>query len=126
MYQPLIWSAVNGYQASRLRPTLYAQDLKRAANALVDRMWRDSEFARNLFGRKMLVDEAQAIELPRAQPRDAPLNLVSVPLVADCPIGHALSPLRDYPVGNGCAHPNPRNPKPIRRKALIFRDTVED
>jgi hypothetical protein len=66
----LIWTAVLCDEAGRLRAPLDAKRMQRLANALVDRMRGDSELRRNLFGRKMLVDEAQAIELTLGQLRD--------------------------------------------------------
>jgi len=38
MYQPLIWAAVLGDEASGLATALHAEDVQRAANALVDGM----------------------------------------------------------------------------------------
>jgi len=38
MYQSLIWPAVLGNEARRLAAALDAQDMERAANALVDRV----------------------------------------------------------------------------------------
>jgi hypothetical protein len=49
MYQPLIWLAVLGDDARRLRPTADGQRLKRVANALIDGVRRDSELDRNFL-----------------------------------------------------------------------------
>jgi hypothetical protein len=49
MYQSLIWSAVLRYHASGMRTSLYSENLKRAANALIDGMWRDPELGGDLF-----------------------------------------------------------------------------
>lgn len=70
MYQSLIWPAVAGNEAGGLGAALDAEDVERAANALVDRVGRDIELRGDLFRGKVLVDEPQAIELARAQPRD--------------------------------------------------------
>ena len=50
MYQSLIWLVMLRDEASRMRPPLDAKRLKGAANALVDRMWRDVELGRDLLG----------------------------------------------------------------------------
>ena len=71
MYQSLIWAVYLRNHARRLRTAFDAKSLKRAADSLVDRMRRDSQFDRDLLGRKMLVDEQEGVELPLAQPRDA-------------------------------------------------------
>jgi hypothetical protein len=88
MYQPLIWPTVEGNEASGLRATLHAQDLEGSPDALIDRVRRNAELGRNLFGGKVLVDEPQAVELPGAQPRDALLNLLRVLTAADRCVGH--------------------------------------
>jgi hypothetical protein len=69
MYQSLIWSAVLGDDARRLRSALDSEDLQRLANALVDGVRRDAELGSDLLGIEVLVDEAEAVELPGAQPR---------------------------------------------------------
>jgi hypothetical protein len=71
MYQTLIWSAVAGDDAGGLGPALDSQDLERASDSLVDGMRGNVELRRDFLGRQMLVDEPQAIELARAQPRNA-------------------------------------------------------
>jgi hypothetical protein len=71
MYQSLIWSAVLRNQPRRLSAALHAQDCKRLADALVDRVRRNVELGRNLLGREVLVDEAKAVQLALAQARDA-------------------------------------------------------
>ncbi|MES2136402.1 MAG: hypothetical protein V4502_05000 [Pseudomonadota bacterium] len=63
MYQPLIWSAVLGDEARRLRSALDAKDRKRLADALVDGVGGDIELGGDLFRRQMLVDESEAVEL---------------------------------------------------------------
>ena len=50
MYQTLIWSADLGDDARRLGPTFDLQDLKRAADALIDRMRGDIQLYGDLFG----------------------------------------------------------------------------
>jgi hypothetical protein len=66
MYQPLIWVAVLGDEASGLAAALDPEDVERAPDALVHRMWGDMELVGDLLGGKMLVDQQQAIELSRA------------------------------------------------------------
>jgi hypothetical protein len=70
MYQTLIWSAHPRDETRCLRTAVDAEDLQRAANALVDGMGRNIELDRDFLGRQMLVDQAQAIELARTQPRN--------------------------------------------------------
>jgi len=45
--------------------------LKGETNSLIDSMWRDFELGRNLFGRKVLVDERQTVELPSGELRNS-------------------------------------------------------
>jgi hypothetical protein len=71
MYQSLIWVVHLGDHARGLRTALDAKDMERSADALVDRMRRNAELDGDLFRGKMLVDEQEGIQLPRAQPRDA-------------------------------------------------------
>jgi len=71
MYQSLIWAAELRDDASSLATALNAEDVERAANALIDSVWRDIELRRNFLGRQVLIDQPQAIELAVAQPRDA-------------------------------------------------------
>src|SRR5687767_6553403 len=71
MYQTLIWPAVPGNEAGGLGPPLDAEDVERAADALVDGVRRDVELSGDLFRGQMLVDQPQAVELARAQPRNA-------------------------------------------------------
>ena len=75
MYQTLIWSAVVGDEAGGLGPALDSQDVERAADALVDGVRGNVQFAGDFLGRQMLVDEAQAIKLAGAQPRNAARDL---------------------------------------------------
>jgi hypothetical protein len=76
MYQSLIWTRMLGDEARGLGAALDSQDLESAANALVDRVRRDVELGRNFLGRKVLVDQPKAIELPGAEPRNANLDVV--------------------------------------------------
>jgi hypothetical protein len=98
MYQTLIWAAVLGNDARRLAPALDAEDVERAADALVDGVRRDMKFGRDFLGRKMLVDQPQAIELARAEPRNAArnqrFNLCGI-LRSRCGVGHQASPKRN-------------------------------
>jgi hypothetical protein len=71
MYQSLIWSAVPRDEAGRLAAPLDAQDVQCLADALVDGVMRDIELGGDFLGGQMLVDELQALELTRTQPRDA-------------------------------------------------------
>ncbi|WP_309662017.1 hypothetical protein [Sphingomonas sp.] len=71
MYQPLIWAAVAGDEASGLAAALDAQNMKRSPDALVDGMRGDMEFVGDLLGRQMLVDQEEAIKLASAQSRHA-------------------------------------------------------
>jgi hypothetical protein len=68
MYQSLIWSAVPSDETRRLGAPFNAKDLQRLADALINRMRRDVELGSNFFGREVLVDETQAIELPGSKP----------------------------------------------------------
>jgi hypothetical protein len=43
MYQSLIWSGILSDDPGRLRPALDAEDLKRLADALIDRVRRNAE-----------------------------------------------------------------------------------
>jgi hypothetical protein len=76
MYQTLIWPAVAGDDAGGLGAAFDAEDMERAADALVDRMRRDVELGRDFLGRQMLVDEPQTIELAGAQPCDPAGDLI--------------------------------------------------
>ncbi|MEO6360050.1 MAG: hypothetical protein ABIO43_05685 [Sphingomicrobium sp.] len=58
MYQSLIWSAVLGDETSGMRAALNAENLQRPADALIDRVGRNSEFRGNFLGREVLVDKA--------------------------------------------------------------------
>jgi hypothetical protein len=71
MYQSLIWPGMQGDDPRRLRSALDSQDVQGLADALVDGVRGDPELRRNLLRAQMLVDEAQAIELPRRETRDA-------------------------------------------------------
>jgi hypothetical protein len=94
MYQPLIWTAVVGDEASGLAAPLDPQDVERPADALVDGMRGDMELVGDLLGREMLVDQQQAIELSRAQTRYASrhdvINLCGV-VRSRCRVGHPSS-----------------------------------
>jgi hypothetical protein len=94
MYQTLIWAAVLGDDARGLAAALDSKDVKRAADALVDGMRRDIKFGRDFLGRQVLVDQPQAIELARAQPRDAARHYhfdVCRILRSRCRVGHPSS-----------------------------------
>lgn len=71
MYQTLISLGVLGDDPRGLRPPLDAEDLQRLSNALVDGVWGDSQLCRDLLRAEVLVDQAQAFELPARQARDA-------------------------------------------------------
>ena len=71
MYQSLIRAAVLSNDPSRLCTPFDAERLQGLTYALIDRMRRDVELDRNFLRRKMLIDKAQAIELPRGQARNA-------------------------------------------------------
>jgi hypothetical protein len=71
MYQSLIWAAVLRHDARGLGTALDAEDLQCLANALIDRVRGDQQLSGNLFRGQMLVDKAQAIELPSRQARHA-------------------------------------------------------
>jgi hypothetical protein len=49
MYQSLIWPAVLRYEARGLGTAFNAEDLKRLADALIDRVRRDLELRGDLF-----------------------------------------------------------------------------
>jgi hypothetical protein len=66
MYQSLIWATVLGNEARRLAAALDAKDMKRAADALVDRVRRNAKFSRDLFRGMVRVHEPQAVELAGA------------------------------------------------------------
>ena len=44
MYQPLIWGAVGRNEARSVLAPADFQDMERLADALVDRMWRNTKF----------------------------------------------------------------------------------
>ena len=50
MYQSLIWPNLLRYQPRRLRTTLDPQDMEGAADALIDRMGRNTELDCDLLG----------------------------------------------------------------------------
>ncbi|HJU76615.1 MAG TPA: hypothetical protein VJ597_01620 [Sphingomicrobium sp.] len=50
MYQSLIWPGISGNEPSRLGSALDSENMKRLANALVDRVRRDVELGRDLLG----------------------------------------------------------------------------
>jgi len=70
MYQTLIWSAELRDETSGLRTPLHAERVERLTDALVDSMGGDPKLVRDLLGRQMLVDQAQAIELAVGESRD--------------------------------------------------------
>jgi hypothetical protein len=76
MYQPLICLSLAADQASSLRTPLDLENMQCAADPLVDSMRRNVELDRDFLGRKMLVDESQAVELSWRQPRDAPFGTI--------------------------------------------------
>jgi hypothetical protein len=91
MYQSLIWAAVLRHDARSLGPALHAEDLKGLADALIDRVGRDVKLDRDFLGRQMLVDEPQAVELPRTQPSDACGHIIPRgALVLFCGVRHAF------------------------------------
>src|SRR5215218_4729640 len=63
MYQSLIWPVHLRDQPRSLRPALDAEHVQGTADALIDSMGGNAELDRNLFGRPMLVDQQQAVEL---------------------------------------------------------------
>jgi hypothetical protein len=71
MYQSLIWAGKLGDDPRRLGAPLDAENRKRLAHALVDRMRRNAQLDRDLLRAEMLVDETKAIELTLGQPHDA-------------------------------------------------------
>jgi hypothetical protein len=75
MYQSLIWFAVLSNDARRLRSPADAERLQGLANALIDRVRRDSELDRNFLGRQMLIDQPEAVELPLRQSGHAIRNI---------------------------------------------------
>ena len=74
MYQSLILSVHLRDHARRLRTAFDAKHLQGPANALVDRVRGNAELDRDLLGRKMLIDEQQAVELAAAELGDAAGN----------------------------------------------------
>jgi len=87
MYQTLIWSAVLGDEASSLSAALDAERMKRLADALINRVRRDSQLARNLLGIEVLIDQPKAVELPFGQLRDPRADHVFAAL---CPMIRGL------------------------------------
>ena len=57
MYQPLICRAMAGDDPRRLAAPFDAEDLERLANALVDGVRRNAEFAGDFLGGEVLVDQ---------------------------------------------------------------------
>ena len=91
MYQSLIWPAVLRHDARSLGTALHAEDLKSLADALIDRVGRDVKLDRDFLGRQMLVDEPQAVELPRTQASDTCSHLIPRgALVLFCGVRHAF------------------------------------
>jgi hypothetical protein len=70
MYQSLIWISVMRDDSSGVLAPAYAKDVQRLADALIDGVRRDLELGGDFLGRQMLIDEPEAVELPRAQARD--------------------------------------------------------
>jgi hypothetical protein len=70
MYQSLIWFAVSADDSRGLRPPFDAKHLQRETDALIDGVRRDVELGRNLFRRKMLVNERETIQLPARELRN--------------------------------------------------------
>lgn len=64
MYQTLIWFGVTRHDACGLCTAFDSEHLQGEPNALIDGMGRDIELGRNLFRRKVLVDEQKTVELP--------------------------------------------------------------
>jgi hypothetical protein len=60
---------VVGNDTCGLLARLDAEDLKRLANALVDRMGRNSKLGRNFLRRQVLIDKSETIELAGAEAR---------------------------------------------------------
>jgi hypothetical protein len=71
MYQSLIWLLVLSNDPRGLSAPLDAEDRKRLADALVDRVRRNVERGRDFLGTEVLVDEQETVELPGAQPGDS-------------------------------------------------------
>jgi len=74
MYQTLIWAAVLGDEARRLRAALDAKDGKGLPDALVDRVRGNPELRGDFLGVEMLVDEPETVELPLGKARDSILH----------------------------------------------------
>jgi hypothetical protein len=99
MYQTLMWARVEAESARRvardhaggLSAPLDAEDVQGAANALVDGMRGNVELGGDFLGRKMLLNQAQAIELPGRQPGDTACRdrIISRAILrSGRPIGH--------------------------------------
>jgi len=91
MYQTLIWAVVPGDESGGLAAAFDAEDVDRAADALVDGVRGDVELSRDFLGRQVLVNQPQAIELAHAQPRNAArdhsLELCRI-VRSRCRVGH--------------------------------------
>jgi hypothetical protein len=70
MYQPLIWLGVVRNNPSGLLAPAHSKNVECLADPLIHGMRRDFELGRDFLGRQMLVDQPQAVELPRAQACD--------------------------------------------------------
>src|SRR5690348_4703140 len=70
MYQSLIWLGKLRDDARGLLPAVHAKDAERLPDPLVHGVRGNVELGRDFLRRQMLVHEAQAVELPRAQARD--------------------------------------------------------
>ena len=100
MYQPLIWLAALRHEAGSLGAALDPENLEGLADALVDRVRGDFELGRDLFGRKMLVDEAQTVELAGSQPGNTRRQIIprrALPL--SCGVRPASTLLQDTDPG---------------------------
>jgi hypothetical protein len=75
MYQSLIWARVVRNDPRCLGAALDPKGVKRLADALIHGVRGDLQLRRDLFRRQVLVNEAQAVELPCAQPCDARYHL---------------------------------------------------
>ena len=85
MYQSLIWFLVMRDDARGLGSPFDSKDCEGLPDALVDGVRRDVELGRDFLRRKVLVDEQEAVELSRAQPRDALGHFAVSPGVTPAP-----------------------------------------
>ncbi|HVM23148.1 MAG TPA: hypothetical protein VM308_07615 [Sphingomicrobium sp.] len=98
MYQSLIWAFVLGDDPGRLGAAVDTKDLQRLADALIDRMRRNVELARDFLRGQMLVDEQKAVELARTEPRHSLRHKVcrAVRCSLLWRLGHVLRILQDH------------------------------